>query len=152
MGTTAPAARVRWWLLLAAAALMTPVAWAMVSMASPTSDPTAFMNVRLGMSSSQIRARVEAPGQWSSTMGEDGLLLLHWEGQGDVESARFELHEGILVAIRADYRAPRTEELTIAPEAVRQVKTSPAGNGELTILARGCPVHEDEVEALIDAR
>lgn len=130
--------------LFAALALAFPVVWALAHLAGgATTDDTELLGARLGMSARQIRSSFQPEGSWSSST-EGELLVLEWSGEDSrVKSARFELHEGLLVAIRADL-ADVSDDRVVAPDVVRDVR-----DGHLTLIARGCPAHVDEVARLL---
>ena len=155
MGNPARSSRRRaLWLPLAAAGLLAPIAWGLLHLFSPQEPPADFMNVRLGMTPAQVRARIAQPGRFVSTTDAEGLLVLTWtpnDPADPVEEARFEVHDGMVVAIRVRLRQERPADLAIAPEYVRRTSPGPNGGAELTLLARGCPLHEEEVADLLRA-
>lgn len=129
--------------LIAALALVLPVVGALVFLLTSSGDQTEFLGTRLGMGARQIRSSFEPNGTWETSMDGD-LLVLEWSGSDPrVRSARFELHEGLLVAIRAEL-IDANDAQTVAPDVVRNVR-----GGMLTMIARGCPVHADEVARLM---
>ena len=120
-----------------------PVIWALVHLRSTSGDQTEFLGARLGMSAQQVRSSFQPRGTWATTT-EGDLLVLEWTGEDPgVKSARFELHEGLLVAVRAEL-SDASDTKVIAGDVVREVR-----GGALTMIARGCPVHADEVARLI---
>ena len=95
------------------------------------------------MSARQVREFFQPQGRWSTTTEHD-LLVLGWTGDDPrVNTARFELHEGLLVAVRAEL-ADASDAKVVAPDVVRVVR-----DGTLTMIARGCPLHADEVARLL---
>jgi len=123
--------------------------------------PDALPHVRLGMAPKDVRDRFEPGGQGSWTTSVGGTAddtALEWKAAGPaaaVETARFEFHLGMLVAIRALTReaAPASEQIALTPTTVtvRRAAAPPAGKGtELAVLARDCPTHKDEARALAD--
>ena len=129
--------------LIAAIALVLPVVGALVYLLASDGNQTEFLGVRLGMGARQIRSSFQPAGDWETSMDGD-LLILEWNGSDPrVRSARFELHEGLLVAIRAEL-IDADDAQSIAPDVVRNVR-----GGTLTMIARGCPVHADEVARLM---
>ncbi len=142
------------WLSFAAAGLLGPAVWGLLQLLSPQDEPTDFMNVRLGMTAAQVRAHIVRPGRFSTETDPSGLLVLTWtpaDPTDSVREARFEIHDGMVVAIRAQLRGSRPAALTVAPEAVRRTAPRPGGGSEFVLLARGCPLHEEEVEDLLRA-
>lgn len=113
--------------------------------------------VRLGMAPRDVRDRFDGGGEgtWQTKVGggagASDDTVLEWNAGGDrsrATHARFEFHLGMLVAVRAHLRegigAPRVD---VTPKTVT-VRTPEAGGTEVTILARDCPTHHDEAEAL----
>ena len=169
-----PTTRSKLWVGAAALALVVPAGLALARMvAGPSTDPSAWAGVRLGMSTQQVRERYDAPGTWSTETLPDGTLVLaHARSEADTEprseagegaegpvspakSVRFEFHEGLLVAVRARVPARSAsagDRLEIVPEAVRREATTPEGDLQITIIARNCPVHRAEVEELLSTR
>lgn len=107
--------------------------------------------VRLGMSATELRARVEqrGPGTWTTRL-ESGDWVL--ERDTDREHAAFALHDGRVVAIRIE--GPASAELDPTPsyeetaESVR-IRARRGERVEITILSRTCPTHHDEAERLV---
>ncbi|NLY94983.1 MAG: hypothetical protein GXY23_13265 [Myxococcales bacterium] len=113
--------------------------------------------VRLGMTPAEVRARFEPEGKFSITPSNDGGIWLEWSATGDqpITEARFEFHEGILVAIRAKHGedgAIAVQRLDVSPWAVRYARVDENNRAETTLLARGCPAHESEVQELLALR
>lgn len=113
--------------------------------------------VRLGMSPRDVRDRFDGGGEgaWQARVGggagASDDTVLEWNASGErtrATQARFEFHLGMLVAVRAHLReaigAPRVD---LTPKTVT-VRTPEAGGTEVTILARDCPTHREEAEAL----
>ncbi len=65
--------------------------------------------------------------------------------------ARFEFHLGMLVAIRAGQRDPLYKErVEVTPKTVTRIAPQgPTPGSDVTVLARDCPTHHDEAEALV---
>jgi len=114
-----------------------------------------FHGVRLGMTASAVRERFEEPtlGAWQSTPQTTGAgdVVLAWAAAKGPAEARFELHNGMLVAVRAvvdagdiDAKRPPVE----ASRAVVRTREDDAGRVRVTILARDCPTHHAEAERL----
>lgn len=137
--------------MLAAAALA-GLALRLVQLGSRDPRPT-VLGVRLGMTADEVRARVDArgPGQWTSSVVEGDWVLEHRAGD---ENARFEIHEGQLVAIRVD--ASTVEDLAtvpafeVTPGSVLLRQTEGA-HVRIVLLSRACPTHHDEAEAIVAA-
>jgi hypothetical protein len=113
--------------------------------------------VRLGMSPRDVRDRFDGggAGAWQTKVGggagASDDTVLEWSASGDktrATRARFEFHLGMLVAVRAHLRegVPATR-VDLTPRTVT-VRTPEAGGTDVTILARDCPTHHDEAEAL----
>ena len=147
------------WVGAAALALTLPAGWAMFRVWTRPERPqtlTEFHGVRLGMSAHDVR---EAFDRALSVDMSDELALV-WtrdEGQtfhdpalGDVQNARFEFHLGLLVAIRATGQTGRRDhhELTLSHAALRRVADDTQGRATLTLIARDCPTHAEEVRRL----
>lgn len=108
------------------------------------------------MSAKDVRDRFEAPspGSWTVTPGED--MFLDWKAvapsRATLAAARFEFHNGMLVAVRADL--PAGDALASGPP----LATSPAsvlvrekreGGVGYRLIARDCPAHRDEVSRIL---
>lgn len=116
-----------------------------------------FPGVRLGMSPRDVRDRFEegAAGSWQTKVGggagASDDTVLEWSASGDgsrATHARFEFHLGMLVAVRAHLREPiRAEKVDLTPKTVT-VRLPQAGGTDVTMLARDCPTHHEEAEAL----
>jgi len=108
--------------------------------------------VSLGMSEEQVEHAFadRASGDWSRTAGCGGVAL-EWrrtEACASARWARFEFHEGVLVAIRLhsdDAAAPEHAEQTST--AVRQRRPFEGGTAT-TILSRTCLTHTAEAEQI----
>jgi hypothetical protein len=110
--------------------------------------------VRLGMAPRDVRARFApgSAGQWQTKAGVEDDTVLEWTGGPDarIETARFEFHLGMLVAIRESVRkGTGPDDVVATPKTVALRKTSPGdGAGEITVLSRDCPTHHAEAESL----
>jgi hypothetical protein len=119
----------------------------------PVSDPVP--GVRLGMSPRDVRDRFEggAQGSWQTKVGggagASDDTVVEWSAtDGSARHARFEFHLGMLVAIRAHLREPiASERIDLTAKTVTVRRPGSAGS-DVTILARDCPTHKDEAEAL----
>jgi hypothetical protein len=117
-----------------------------------------FHGVRLGMTASTVRERFEAPalGAWQSVPQTGaGDVVLAWAAAKGPAAARFELHSGLLVAVRAvvepsdsDAARPSVE----ASHAVVRTRQEADGAVRITILARDCPTHHAEAERLAEGK
>ncbi len=150
----------RLWAGVALAALALPASVAAWSLLPSSEDTSAALGVRLGMTLSQVRDRFEHPGGWSTAVGDDGLVLLHWspEGPSELREVSFEFHEGLLVALRGKvsgaFRDPSlngSDPLTVDVAVVRQVTENQDGSRDLLLIARSCPSHRAEVATLLEA-
>jgi hypothetical protein len=147
------------WVAAAALALVLPAGWALVRVAANDADPTAAFGVRLGMTASDVRARAALPdGSWSTSTTPDGTLLLDWSASAadaSIRDARFEIHEGALVAIRATLSDPATlseaggDRRIRSAEAVADARTHEDGTTRYRLVARNCPVHAREVAEIL---
>ena len=96
-------------------------------------------------------ARTELPrrfGTWTASSDSGEWVLEHAR---ENEHARFELHDGQLMAIRVD--APISAALAGTPLEVTAgtVLTRREHDGRIawTLLSRSCPTHRAEAEALV---
>ena len=115
--------------------------------------------VRLGMTVRDVRARFDAVGvgQWESTVTDD--MILKWrpgpDARSDPSSAQFEFHMGLLMAIRADLppgdAAATGSPFELSDSAVVTREPTPNGLVHLTAIARSCPIHAKEADALVHA-
>ena len=92
---------------------------------------------------------IPARGRTALGAGDDTVLL--WTGHdpnASVTDARFEFHNGMLLAIRAQNGVKVTsEEIWTTPRTVT-VKAPADGGTSVTVLARDCPTHKDEAAAI----
>ena len=111
--------------------------------------------VRLGMSEAQVRQSFvdAAGGNWTRTTACGGPALEWTRMKAGVPTrwARFELHDGWLVAMRihsdGHASAPRTERASFAVRRDRPFQNGVA----TTIIARGPPAYAAEVEQIARA-
>ena len=117
----------------------------------------AFADVRLGMTADEVRSRFSpgGAGAWRIEASPGGEAVLTWGATARepvVRTARFEIHGGILVAVRALVRgeAPKAHGPAVEASHAVVVGRRPEGSDlvTLTILARDCPTHADEARAL----
>lgn len=115
-------------------------------------SPTLW-GVRLGMSATEVRARVEerTEGTWTTRLESgDWVLERVMEGQ----HARFELHDARLVAIRIE--APTAADFPASPSYEETedgvlVRDAHGDRVEATLLSRSCPTHREEAARLVAA-
>lgn len=128
------------------------------SLASRGGAPSELWGVRLGDSLATARERFRAPGPgtWTSTPGDDPAL--GWapaSSASPVASARFEFHDGMLVAARLEL-ARSAESADGAPLEISRaavVSREPAGDRtRVTLLSRACPEHAAEVKRVLGER
>ena len=116
-------------------------------------DTEAIPNVRLGMAPRDVRERFQpgSDGSWQTALGAGDDTVLEWtakDGNAAVKDARFEFHLGMLVAIRAHLAAQGSKEnVTSTPKTVT-LRGPGEGGTIVTVLARDCPTHKDEADAL----
>lgn len=120
-------------------------------------EPDAIPNVKLGMAPGDVRERFEpgGPGAWQTSVSKIvGDTAIEWhatDGTAKVKEARFEFHNGMLVAVRAttNEAPPSSEKITTTPGSVTVRRAAPAnGVTEIAVLARDCPTHKEEATAL----
>jgi hypothetical protein len=125
-------------------------------LACTTPEPDAIPNVRLGMAPRDVRERFEpgGAGTWQTSVAraeEGGDTAIEWAASGPakIATARFEFHLGMLVAMRVRTNDPSSSE-TVSTTAKTVTARRPAAEGgtNVTILARDCPTHKDEADAL----
>lgn len=146
----------RWWIGTATLALVVPAVWALQSRVFGLAEARRdFHGVWLGMTTHQVRERYALPGSWSTATQPDGLVVLQWlpaAEESDVTSARFEVHQGLLVAVRAELAAgaPRhLPPLEVASDLVQTSEIRPDGTTYVRLIARNCPLHAAEVAPLL---
>jgi hypothetical protein len=126
--------------------------WLALGLASACSreGEEALPGVRLGMSPRDVRERfTSGEGTWQTSVGAGDDTVLDWtartSAQGNVSSARFEFHNGMLVAIRARFAEEGgPERVSVSPKTVAIRRPDESGGVSLTVLARDCPTHRDE--------
>jgi hypothetical protein len=139
---------------------MVPAGWALWRLGDTIRDDqasTTFHGVRLGMTPSDVRARYELPGDFRATTTEEGDYLLDFApdetSEASVHSARFEFHLGLLVALRAEIAPgdPWADDrgVTVTESAVRETTEESPDRVQVTLIARNCPTHADEVQRLL---
>lgn len=106
------------------------------------------------MTPRDVRDRFEQSGEgsWQTNLGQGDDTVLEWQSQGPrgrVSDARFEFHLGMLVAVRAHTQDRITSErATVTTKTVFVERPAERGS-EIVLLARDCPTHHDEAEALV---
>lgn len=120
----------------------------------------AIPGVRLGMSPRDVRERFDggAAGAWQTKVGggagASDDTVLEWSARDEhsrATQARFEFHLGMLVAVRAHLREATVAErvdLTEKTVTLRAPGEGGVGGTDVTILARDCPTHREEADAL----
>ena len=119
-------------------------------------EADAIPNVKLGMGPGDVRERFApgGPGTWQTSVGKAaGDTAIEWQakdGSAKVKEARFEFHNGMLVAVRAttNEAPPSDEKITATPASVSVRRPASSGGTELAVLARDCPTHKEEAAAL----
>jgi hypothetical protein len=112
--------------------------------------------VRLDMTMESARAAFVdgAAGDWSTPPGCCGTAL-EWTrtavGATQTRWARFEFHQGGVVAIRvlSDAPPPRTRQFIVTPALVSETRAGADGSTSTTVLSRGCEMHAPEVRQLV---
>ena len=113
--------------------------------------------VRLGMAPRDVRDRFEggSQGSWQTTVGGGAGAtddtVVEWNASdpaAPTSHARFEFHLGMLVAIRAHLREPTSAERIETTAKTVTLRRPRSGGTDVTVLARDCPTHKDEAEAL----
>jgi hypothetical protein len=112
----------------------------------------------LGMTPTDVRDRFRAPGPgtWRSEQRTDPALVWTAAEGAPPTTAYFEFHGGVLVAVRLD--VPRTDPDAQGPAVDVSTASVLARRGqadqrvEITLLARDCPTHAEEVRRLIARR
>jgi hypothetical protein len=116
---------------------------------------TTFHGAKLGMAPRDVRERFDlgALGAFKITPGDE--MLLDWAptqpGQGTVETARFEFHSGMLVAVRATLlpRDPEAPGASLLATKTAVVVRSKGEHVNYTLIARDCPTHREEEKRLL---
>lgn len=117
--------------------------------------PPEIRGVPFGATAPEVRERFAAPGEGRWRAFDDGdVHVLEWRGQGR-DRYRFELHAGLLVAVRAT--VPDTDPWAAgdrldATAATVVTRAPEEGGVAVTILSRDCPAHAAEVKRLLAQR
>lgn len=128
-------------------------AWTVHARGGATTD---VWGIRLGDSLSMTRDHFRAPagGTWTSSAAPEPVLA--WAPAAGtpspVSSARFEFHDGMLVAARLELRpdadAARGPGLELGRSSV--IAREPSAEGtRITLISRDCPEHAAEVRRLL---
>ncbi len=142
--------------LVALAALVALVA--LVACRGSGGESAAFYGARLGMTMRDVRAAFVPPSPGSWTAVQDGAVpRLDWSATlaaSPVASARFEFHNGMLVAVRAplaesDVHAAGPPVTTTSATVI--TRDHVGGKVEYRWLSRECPAHKDEVAKILGA-
>lgn len=118
-------------------------------------EPSPFPGIRLGMAPRDVRDRFEQGGlgTWQTRAGTQGDTALEWTATAaasPVASARFEFHNGMLVALRARLPEQATgETVRTSAKTVTLRAPAPDGGTAVTLIARDCPTHREEAETLM---
>lgn len=127
------------------------------SLLLPGSSPAIgeVRGVRLGMTPDQVRERFDrgAPSSWRTEIAGTDLSLIRAPSGSLDREARFEFHEGMLVAMRFDLSADAPEAsgdpITISTASVTARTRGQGGRVSLVVLARDCPTHAEEVSRIL---
>jgi hypothetical protein len=124
-----------------------------------TTSAPMFYGVKLGLSPANARDFFQLRGQGSWTTQSDPELTLLWEAkrkENSPSAARFEFHDGLLVAARFQ---SKTLEGPFQGRALENYQTAivvrerdPQGIVKLTIISKGCPTHRAEVQRLLSGK
>lgn len=116
------------------------------------SSPPSVLGLRLGATPDMVRARL-ASASFRTELGEDVALVADDAIAADVApGARFEFHDGQLVAVRLDVHSSHPDAHGDALIATPATVLSRAPEGDLvrvSLLARTCPTHREEAERLV---
>ena len=119
-------------------------------------EPEGVPNVKLGMAPRDVRDRFAAgdQGTWQTSLPDRASddTFLDWSSPSPTsrfDHARFEFHLGMLVAIRAHARdASSGERIDATAKTVTLRRPAAEGGTDVTVLARDCPTHKGEADAL----
>jgi hypothetical protein len=110
------------------------------------------------MTPEQVRERFDAQGAgcWRTEVRGTELALIRWPGGGLDREARFEFHLGMLVALRLDLPEDAPEAAGPAVEtrsgSVVARRRDEPGRVRVSVLARDCPTHAEEVARILSGR
>jgi len=146
-------------LLLSRRTLYVFLSLIIVSPLSCTREPSsAWFGVQLGLSMTDTRARFQPPSAGTWTIQTEPLSGLTWlpdDEQEPLRRARFEFHQGMLVAARFSLSdaSPIAQGHALEATATR-VTVRQRGDDhttQLVVLARSCPAHAAEIRALVQS-
>lgn len=104
------------------------------------------------MTAPEIRAAMSVRGgAWETSTNAEGTLLLDWSREDEaskVRSVRFEVHQGLLVAMRWTLDDLADQSSLLSEDVLRHVGHDPDGALMLQIFARSCPLHQHEINKL----
>lgn len=141
--------------LLVAPVLIATVAIVVAIVGPGSPEVPTIRGVRLGMTADQIRERFDrgATAEWRTELSGPDLALVRSPAGSLDREARFELHGGMLVALRLDLPpdAPESDgpNLATTPGSVLSRAVETGGRVRLDLLARDCPTHAGEVARLL---
>jgi hypothetical protein len=117
--------------------------------------PSDFHGVKLGFAARDVRARFTEPGTWESETNGGTALVWKRSDAGTPRTARFEFHNGMLVAVRSGLygRDPRVanggQTLQSETSVYTIARSSEAGIYTLRWIAKDCPEHAEEVRGIM---
>ncbi|UJR80934.1 hypothetical protein [Sandaracinus amylolyticus] len=146
-----------WWYPLIVLVPAMLALFALISSMLQGSDETAasLRGARLGMTADQVRERFDegAQASWRTEIVGPDMTLIRGPSASLDRETRFEFHNGMLVAIRAelppDADEARGGAVEISPAAVIARTNDGRGRVHLRVLARDCPTHAEEVSRVL---
>ncbi|XXX82227.1 hypothetical protein WMF30_26055 [Sorangium sp. So ce134] len=133
-----------------------------LAFAPPATGVFAIHGIELGMTASEVVRRFDAgpAGRWSEATSCAGPSIEWSRGEAAPArapvAARFEFHEGLLMAARVrvapEDPSARGARLETSAQFVLAREARDDGSSMIVLLARGCPEHEAEVEQLLSGR
>jgi len=110
--------------------------------------PPRLVGLRLGATPDDVRARF-ASSSFRTELGEDVALFAESSLEaGVLPGARFEFHDGQLVALRlrlaASHPAAAGDALLATPQTLLHREPAPDGTVSVVVLSRTYPTHRDE--------
>jgi len=119
---------------------------------APLGAPPSVLGLRLGATPDMVRARLTSA-SFRTELGEDVALVADGAIAADVApGARFEFHDGQLVAVRLDLlpNHPDAHGVPLIATPATVLARAPAGDlVHVSLLARTCPTHREEAERLV---
>ena len=114
-----------------------------------------FDGIWLGMTPTAVRDTFHpGEGQWRNEVDGAGTLHLFWtpeQAESSVKSAEFEVHGGVLVAMRAVLSSAHpaaNDPSDVDDVRLRHVRQVDPDTVQVLWIAKDCPVHRDELERL----